>query len=314
MKNVPKPVCPPGLLAAVKGNPSRRVGIVNAGKNVVMEAALDAVKAGLMVPVFYGNEDRINQSAKELDWDISRFETVAAKDEHEAATLAAQSAGRGELDILMKGHIHTDNFLRAVLNRDAGLRTDNRLTHVFSMTFPNNGQSNNGQSDDKPLLITDAAVNATPDFTTLKSIVTNALDVARQLGINKPKVAFLSATETPNKHIPSSLVADELARWAKSNLEGADFCGPLAFDLCISPAAAKIKGIDDPVAGAADIIVVPEAVSGNALFKAMVHMMGACSAGVVMGAKVPLVLTSRSDPAAARLASVAIASLMCSPA
>lgn len=303
MKNVPEPQCPAALLEAVKGNPSRRVGIVNAGKDVVLESARDAVEAGLMVPVFYGNETRINNCAKDLSWDISRFEIVAAVDEHEAATLAAQAAGRGELDILMKGHIHTDVFLRAVLSRDARLRTDGRLTHVFSMTFPGN---------DKPLLITDAAVNANPDFITQQSIVTNAVIVARQLGITKPKVAFLSATETPNEHIASSLVARELANWAKNNIDDADFCGPLAFDLCVSKKAAQIKGIDDPVAGAADIIVVPEVVAGNVLFKAMVHMMGACSAGVVMGAKVPVVLTSRADPVAARLASVALANLMCS--
>ena len=246
----------------------------------------------------------VTDCAQKLNWSIDGIKIVAASDEHEAAMLAAHAAGRGELDVLMKGHIHTDSFLRAILNRDAGLRTNNRLTHVFSMTFP---------GDDKPLLITDAAVNARPDFTTLQSIVTNALTVARQLSISKPKVAFLSATETPNEHIPSSLVADELTSWAKGNLDDADFCGPLAFDLCVSPIAAKIKGIDDPVAGAADIIVVPEVVAGNALFKAMVHMMGACSAGVVMGAKVPVVLTSRADPVAARLASVALASLMCTP-
>jgi len=306
MKNVPEPQCPLALLDAVKNNPPRRVGIVNAGKNVVMAAALDAVKAGLMVPVFYGDEGRINNCAKELDWDISQFETIAGNDEHEAAALAALAAGRGELDILMKGHVHTDVFLRAILNREAGLRTAGRLTHVFSMTFPGTSPS-----DDKPLLIADAAVNAAPDTITQQSIVENAIAVARQLGIARPKVAFLSATETPNEHIASSLVAREMADWAKQNISDADFCGPLAFDLCVSAKAAQIKGVDDPVAGAADIIVVPEVVVGNALFKAMVHMMGACSAGVVMGAKVPVVLTSRADPVAARLASVALANLMC---
>jgi len=192
------------------------------------------------------------------------------------------------------------------LNREAGLRTAGRLTHVFSMTFPGTSPS-----DDKPLLIADAAVNAAPDTITQQSIVENAIAVARQLGIARPKVAFLSATETPNEHIASSLVAREMADWAKQNISDADFCGPLAFDLCVSAKAAQIKGVDDPVAGAADIIVVPEVVVGNALFKAMVHMMGACSAGVVMGAKVPVVLTSRADPVAARLASVALANLMC---
>lgn len=302
MKNVPQPQCPQFLLDAVKNNPPRRVGIVNAGKDVVLESVKQAYEAGLLVPTLFGDESKIKACADQLNWNIAAFNLVAAGDEHQAATLAAQAAGRGELDILMKGHIHTDEYLRAILNRDAGLRTSERLTHVFSITFP---------GDDKPLLITDAAVNAAPDFTTSKSIISNALKVARKLGIARPKMAFLSATETPNEHIASSLIARELAQWAKSNINDADFCGPLAFDLCVSATAAKIKGVNDPVAGAADIIVVPEVVAGNALFKAMVHMMGACSAGVVMGAKIPIILTSRADPVAARLASVALANLMC---
>ena len=304
MRNIPEPQCPQSLLNAARANPPRRVGVVNAGKDVVLESIKDAFEAGLAVPVLFGDKEKISNCAKELNWDVSAFETIEASDENEAATLAAQAAGRGELDILMKGHIHTDAFLRAILDKSANLRTDERLTHVFSMTFPDD-ESN------KPLLISDAAVNAAPDFTTKKSIISNSLKVARQLGIERPKVALLSATETPNQHIPSSLAAAELAEWAKGNLSGADFCGPLAFDLCVSATAAQIKGIDDPVAGAADIVIVPEIVAGNALFKAMVHMMGACSAGVVMGAKVPVVLTSRADPVAARLASVALANLMC---
>lgn len=304
MRNVPSPICPPSLLAAAKAKPSCRVGVVNAGKKVVLESVRDAVEAGLLEPVLYGSEHRIKACAQEMAWAIDDFLLVPADSEAEAAGLAAKAAGRGELDVLMKGHIHTDAYLRAILDRAANLRTLDRLTHVFSMTFP---------GDDKPLLITDAAVNARPDFTTHKSIIANALKVAQQLGIKRPKVAFLSATETPNEHIPSSLVARELAAWAKDNIADAEFCGPLAFDLCVSKTAAKIKGMDDPVAGAADIIVVPEVVVGNALFKAMVHMMGACSAGVVMGAKVPVILTSRADPVAARLASVALASLMSNP-
>jgi len=304
MRNVPEPQCPQSLLDSARGNPPRRVGVVNAGKSVVLESVKDAFEAGLLVPVLFGDTEKISDCAKELDWDITAFEIIEAGDENVAAALAAQAAGRGELDILMKGHIHTDAFLKAILDKSANLRTDERLTHVFSMTFP-------GDESDKPLLISDAAVNSTPDFTTKKSIISNALKVARQLGIKRPKVALLSATETPNQHIPSSLAAAEIAEWAKSNLPEADFCGPLAFDLCVSATAAQIKGIDDPVAGAADIVVVPEIVAGNALFKAMVHMMGACSAGVVMGAKVPVVLTSRADPVAARLASVALANLMC---
>ena len=302
MKNIPEPIAPPSLLAVADDKPPERVGIVNAGRDVVMQSAKRAFEADLIEPVFYGDRKEIERLARALDWSIKDFDIINTSDEHTAATLAANAAGRGELDMLMKGHVHSDVYLRAILNRDAGLRTEHRLTHVFSMTFP---------GSDKPLLLTDAAVNAVPDFETSKSIVANALKVANYLGIARPKVAFLSATETPNKHIPSSITAHELSDWAKGEFSNADFCGPLAFDLCVSQEAADIKGIDDPVAGNADIIVVPGIVSGNAILKVMVHMIGACSAGVVMGAKVPIILTSRAAPPAARLASIALASLVC---
>ena len=302
---IPDPQIPPSLLAVADNKPPEKVGIVGAGKDVVIQSVKRAFEAELLVPVFYGDKDDISACANDLEWDISAFEIVDASDEHEAGHLAAMAAGRGELDMLMKGQIHSDTYLKAILNKEAGLRTKERLTHVFSITFE--GIKGGG---DKPLLISDAAVNASPDFTTQKSIIRNAVYVAHKLGITCPKVAFLSATETANPHIPSSITAHELCLWAKDNIDGALFCGPLAFDLCISPYAANIKNITDPVAGHADIIIVPEITVGNALMKAMVHMMGACTAGVVMGAKVPVILTSRAAPPAARLASVALASLV----
>ncbi len=301
MHIIPDPQIPPSLLAVADNKPPEKVGIVGAGKDVVIQSVKRAFEADLLVPVFYGDTSDIKKCANDLNWDISAFEIVQADDEHAAGHLAAMAAGRGELDMLMKGQIHSDEYLKAILNKEAGLRTKERLTHVFSITF---------DGSEKPLLISDAAVNATPDFTTQKSIIRNAVYVAHKLGIACPKVAFLSATETTNPHIPSSITAHELCVWAKDNIENALFCGPLAFDLCISPYAAKIKDITDPVAGHADIIIVPEITVGNALLKAMVHMMGACSAGVVMGAKVPVILTSRAAPPAARLASVALASLV----
>ncbi len=301
MHIIPDPQIPPSLLAVADNKPPEKVGIVGAGKDVVIQSVKRAFEADLLVPVFYGDTNDIKKCADDLNWDIRAFEIVQADDEHAAGHLAAMAAGRGELDMLMKGQIHSDEYLKAILNKEAGLRTKERLTHVFSITF---------DGSEKPLLISDAAVNATPDFTTQKSIIRNAVYVAHKLGIACPKVAFLSATETTNPHIPSSITAHELCVWAKDNIENALFCGPLAFDLCISPYAAKIKDITDPVAGHADIIIVPEITVGNALLKAMVHMMGACSAGVVMGAKVPVILTSRAAPPAARLASVALASLV----
>jgi len=298
---IPDPQIPSSLLAVADHKPPEKVGIVGAGKDVVMTSVKRAFEADLLVPVFYGDQCDIKKCANDLDWDIDGFEIVHASDEHEAGHLAAMAAGRGELDMLMKGQIHSDQYLKAILNKQAGLRTKERLTHVFSITF---------DGSEKPLLISDAAVNACPDFTTQKSIIHNAVYFAHKLGIACPKVAFLSATETANPHIASSITAHELCLWAKDNIDGALFCGPLAFDLCISPYAADIKNITDPVAGHADVIIVPEITVGNALMKAMVHMMGACSAGVVMGAKVPVILTSRAAPPAARLASVALASLV----
>ncbi len=301
MHVIPDPQIPPSLLAVADNKPPEKVGIVGAGKDVVIASVKRAFEAELLVPVFYGDTNDIKNCADELEWDISDFEIVHAGNEHEAGKMAAFAAGHDKLDMLMKGQIHSDEYLKAILNKEAGLRTKERLTHVFSITF---------DGSEKTLLISDAAVNVSPDFTTQKSIIRNAVHVAHKLGIARPKVAFLSATETANPHIPSSIVAHDLCQWAQDNIEAAQFCGPLAFDLCISPWAAKIKNISDPVAGHADIIIVPEITVGNALLKAMVHMMGACSAGVVMGAKVPVILTSRAAPPAARLASVALASLV----
>lgn len=293
--------CPPSLLEAVGGLPALRTAIVNAGAGVVMESAREAAEANIIEPALFGDVDKIRRCADEIGWDIGGLEIVAAGGEHEAAALAAAAGGAGNVDALMKGHVHTDVFMSAVLKREAGLRTDRRLTHVFHMTVPGH---------DEPLLITDGALNTHPDVETKKAIITNAVDLAHALEIEIPHIALLSATEEPSEHLPSSLHAAELAAWAKSNVGRAEVHGPLAFDLAVSAEAARIKGIDHPVAGNADIIVVPDIVSGNALFKMMVYFRSACAAGVVLGAKVPVLLTSRADPPEARLASAAIAAIM----
>jgi phosphate acetyltransferase len=191
--------------------------------------------------------------------------------------------------------------MRALLGRDAGLRTGNPFTHLFYMTMPGRNEG---------LIITDAALNPAPDIDIRKAITTNAVSMMRLLGVDRPKVALLSATEVPNPRIPSSVEAAEITAWAKVHLPDAEVAGPLAFDLAVSQHAATLKGVTSPVAGHADIIVVPEIVSGNALFKMMVQFMGACAGGLVMGAKVPIVLTSRADPPVARLASVALATIV----
>jgi len=192
--------------------------------------------------------------------------------------------------------------MKAALNPVAGLRTDSRLVHVFHISHPDGG---------RPILISDAAVNVAPDMTTLQSSTKAVVSMLHKLGNAQPHVAFLSATESPTSSVPSSVEARALCNWAIENVRGADFSGPLALDLILSPASVAVKGMGhDPVAGQADAIIVPDIVSGNALFKSLVYLSGGCAAGVVLGAKVPILLTSRADPAAARLAAVALAAVL----
>ncbi len=292
--------CPPVLLDMTRGMPPVRTAIVSAGSQTVMASARAATDAGLIEPVFFGKEAVVRDHAAELEWDIADFTIVDATSEEAAAERAAEMAGGGGVSSLMKGDIHTDIFLRKLLDRHWGLRTTQRLTHIFHMTTP---------ACARALLITDAAVNVKPDFETQKSIVINAVTLAHALGIQTPKAALLSATEVPSISIPSSMEMARLSDWAVDAIENARVFGPLAFDLAISPTAAKIKRVTSPVAGDADIIVVPDIVTGNALFKMMVYFIGACAAGIVLGAKVPIVLTSRADPPEARLASVALAAI-----
>lgn len=294
--------CPPTLIVQAAKGPPPRVAIARAGAALPMQAAQEATEAGIMTPIFIGEPDAIQAEAKALNWDISAFALHATTGESEAADTAAALCGAGQADVLMKGHLHTDQFMKGVLSRENGLRTSARLVHVFHITPP-------GQ--DTPLLISDAAVNVTPDVKTRQSATQAVVQLARARGIAHPKVAFLSATESAIPSVPSSMEAAELCAWAKTEITGADFSGPLALDLILSPEAVAIKGLqDDPVAGQADCIVVPDIVSGNAIFKALVYLAGGCAAGVVMGAKVPVLLTSRADPPAARLASAALAAIL----
>jgi len=297
----PSPIqCPQSLLNQTAALPPIRTAIVNAVNDVALQSAWDAAKAGIITPVLIGDLVQMSAAAQSVGWDISAVEVIGAADETQAATIAAQAAGRGDVASLMKGHLHTDIFMRAILNRDAGLRQGRPLTHVFYLTLPD---------QDGAMLLTDCALNPAPDVELKKAIVSNAIALAHATGIPRPKVALLSATEVPNKHIPSSLEADELKQWAAGAITDADVDGPLAFDLAVSPEATRIKGITSNVAGAADIIIVPEIVSGNALYKMLVHYARACAGGIVLGAKVPIILTSRADPPAARLASAALSAI-----
>lgn len=296
-------VAPQNLLDLAATFAAPRVAIARAGSPLPMEAAEDATKAGIMTPVFVGEADDIRAEAKRLDWDISAYPLHDTTGEQEAGRTAAALCGAGEADVLMKGNLHTDVFMKAAVSRDAGLRTGKRFVHIFHISHPDGGA---------PILISDAAVNVAPNLETRQDAIRETADLLIRLGNPRPKIAILSATESPIPSVPSAVDGRALADWAKANLPYADVSGPLAFDLIMSPTAAATKGLaDDSVAGHADGIIVPDIVSGNALFKAFVYLKGGCAAGIVSGAKVPILLTSRADPAAARIASAALAAITC---
>lgn len=297
-----QPNCPPELIAQAASGKAPRVAIARAGAALPMQAAMEATQAGVMSPVFVGEAAAIRDEAAALDWNIAAYPIHETEGEAEAALTAASLCGAGEADVLMKGHLHTDAFMKGALARDAGLRTGNRLVHIFHITPP---------GVDAPLLICDAAVNVAPNMDTRRDAVRAVVKLARARGIATPRLAFLSATESAIPSVPSSLEAAELAEWARAEIPDAHFSGPLALDLILSRESAVVKGLaDDPVAGRADAIMVPDIVSGNAIFKALVYLAGGCAAGVVMGAKTPILLTSRADPPAARLASACLAAIL----
>lgn len=278
------------------------MAVAGAGHPLVMDSVRRAAEGGFIEPVLVGDADEIMAISRETGWDISAHRLVPAGGETQAAETAAALARGGEVAALMKGHVHTDALMRAILTRKAGLRTDRRVSHIFHMTLPGR---------DRVIYITDAAVNIQPAVAEKLDILLNAVDLSHGLGMEKPRVAMLSGAETINPAMPSSVEADEIVRLANNGaVEGAIVDGPFGFDNAVSPEAARIKGIESPVAGQADILIVPNLESGNFLFKQMVYFMSATAAGIVMGAKVPVVLTSRADPPEARLAAAAIASIV----
>ena len=291
-------VCPDQLLKLAKTKGPIKVVIVNAGKAVSIESAKQAVDEGLIDPIFTGDQKIIEKLASEIKWDISKYEIINEPVENNTAPIAAKLASEGKVKIIVKGHIHTDILMKAVLKRDLNLIGKKRLSHVWHMTLDKN---------DKPLIITDGALNVLPKLETKMHILKNSVDFAKRIGINKPKVSLLSATEEVLESVPSSIDAKELSERAKAEGIEADVFGPMAFDNSVSEKAAQIKGIKNSVAGKADILLVPSVETGNGLVKMMIYFMGACAAGVVVGGKVPVVITSRADSAPARLASIAAA-------
>ncbi len=301
LSNAPYEV-PPYLLATADTLSRCLMAVAGADNEVTLESARQAAKAGVMDPVLVGDRDIIQSLSDVIGWDITGVEIVDLKGEEAISDAAVSLAASGTVKGIMKGHVHTDALMRAVVNRDAGLRTDQRISHVFHMTIPGR---------DKVLLITDGAVNVAPTVDTRMDIIRNAVDMAHGLGNPEPRVAVLSGTEVINPSMPSSVEGAEIVERAQNGeINNCIIDGPFGFDLAVSPDAANIKGIDSPVAGRADIVVVPNIEMGNGLFKMMVYFMSGLAAGIVMGARVPIVLTSRADPPEARFAATLIAAIL----
>ena len=291
-------ICPNNLLDVAHKKKGVKVAVVNAGKPLPMLSVQDAVNENLIEPIFIGGKKEILKCADDLQWDISQYEIIDEPVENNTANIAAKLASEGKIKIIVKGHIHTDVLMKEVLKREYDLLGKTRLSHIWHMTV---------EKEDKPLIITDGALNVLPNIKTKMHILRNVINFSNRIGILRPKVAVLSATEEVLDSVPSSLDAAELTRLAKEDNLEADVFGPLAFDNSISKKSAGIKGIKNTVAGEADVLLVPSVETGNALVKMMIYFMGACAAGVVVGGKVPVVITSRSDEAQARLASIAAA-------
>ena len=291
-------ICPENLLKIAKTKGPVKVVIVNAGKSVSIESAKQAVDEGLIDPVFVGDKPIIEKLAKDMKWDISKYEIIHEPVENNTALISAKMASEGKVRIIVKGHIHTDILMKAILKRDLNLIGKKRLSHVWHMTLEKN---------DKPFIITDGALNVLPKLETKMHILKNSVEFAKRIGINRPKVSILSATEEVLNSMPSSKEAKELMEKALKEGIEADIFGPMAFDNSVSEKAAQIKGIKNAVAGKTDILLVPNVETGNALVKMMIYFMSACAAGVVIGGKVPVVITSRADDTQTRLASMAAA-------
>ncbi len=267
-----------------------------------LTAAVDAAEAGLILPVLVGPEAKIRGVAEQFGLDISRYRLVDAPHSHAAAAAAVEIVRSGRAETLMKGSLHTDELMGEVVSKATGLRTERRISHVFIMDVP---------TYPKPLGVTDAAINIFPDLETKVDIVQNAIDMAHALGVELPKVAILSAVETVTPKIPSTIDAAALCKMAeRGQITGGLLDGPLAFDNAISKEAAAIKGIRSEVAGDADILLVPDLEAGNMLAKQLSFLANADAAGIVLGARVPIILTSRADTVRARMASCAVAVLL----
>ncbi|MGO4685037.1 bifunctional enoyl-CoA hydratase/phosphate acetyltransferase [Hyphomicrobium sp. 2TAF46] len=290
------------LIAAAQRLPALPTAVAHPCDANSLKGALEAADAGLIKPILIGPQNKITAVANDIGRDLSGVELIDVPHSQAAAEKAVEIVRSGKAELLMKGSLHSDELLGAVTNRENGLRTGRRISHVFVMDVPTHPHT---------LFITDAAVNIAPDLTAKRDIVQNAIDLYAGLGLGKPKVAILSAVETVTPAIPSTVDAAALCKMAdRGQITGGELDGPLAFDNAISPTAAGIKGIKSPVAGQAQILVVPDLEAGNMLAKNLTFISNADAAGVVLGARVPIILTSRADTVRARMASCAVAMLL----
>jgi len=289
------------LIARAKQVPPAKTMVVHPCDESSLRGAAEAAGAGIIVPVLVGPVAKITAAARAHGVDIKAFELVDAPHSEAAAAKAVELVQQGKGELLMKGSLHTDELMRAVTSKTGGLRTARRISHVFVMDVPTYAET---------LFITDAAINIFPDLDAKRDIVQNAIDLFRDVGLGTPRVAILSAVETVTSKIPSTIDAAALCKMAdRGQITGGLLDGPLAFDNAIDPEAAKIKGIKSPVAGRAQILVVPDLEAGNMLAKNLSFLAKADAAGIVLGARVPIILTSRADSVRTRLASCAVAVL-----
>ena len=289
---------PNNLISLAKKSPNLPAGIICADHDSSMDSAKESVELSLIKPIFIGNKNSINEKAEKIKWDISSYEIIDSSKDVEASMIGAELARDSKIKVMIKGNLHTDVLMKTYLKKEYSLIEGKRLSHIWHMNI---------SRYDKPLFITDGALNVAPRLDVKMHILKNVIKFANQIKISKPRVAILSGTEDPIESMPSSMEAKELMERAINENINAYVHGPLAFDNAISPEAAKIKKISNEVAGKADILLVPNLETGNSLSKIMVYFMGACAAGFIVGGKVPVVVTSRADNSASRIASIAAA-------
>jgi phosphotransacetylase len=290
------------LVEKTRGLEPIRVAVVHAVDPVSLTGAVEAAREHLIVPIFIGPEAKIRAAAKANDLDLTKFQLITTEHSAAAAAEAVAMARRGDVQAIMKGSLHTDELMHAVVDEAKGLQTARRITHVLAIDIPDYARL---------MFVTDAAINVYPTLEDKRDIVQNAIEVAQALGVPTPKVAILSAIETVSTKIRSTVDAAALCKMAdRGQITGGVLDGPLAFDDAISDEVAKAKGIVSPVSGKADILIVPDLESGNILAKQFEYISHATIAGIVVGARVPIILTGRADKTPARLASSAIALLL----